>query len=306
MLTLFGRLAEAAAAAEEAAEVARLLGSGHQLVFALTQQCLAASWSGEDQAAIRLGEEAARTGKGNGEWSGAQAQYALAVALINAGRREAGRDTMAQACNNLRRPMLDQRSLLAACEVMAGVQADGGHPGRRQPVGRSRGHGRPARPGGQRRAGPRARTARYAAPGGGRGGGPGRAVPSRRGPGHRRGPGLAVRRAARTRRRVMTARPAPSWPRRRGPSPGAAPGPCTRPPCVSSASWASGCPGRRRGPGRRPARPHPAGTRGGLAGPRGLHEPADRRVAVRQHPDRGNPPVPRLRQARRHRRGPAC
>jgi DNA-binding CsgD family transcriptional regulator/tetratricopeptide (TPR) repeat protein len=126
VLTLFGRLAEAAAAAEEAAEVARLLGSGHQLVFALTQQCLAVSWSGEDQAAIRLGEEAARTGKGNGEWSGAQAQYALAVALINAGRHDAGRDTMMQACNNLRRPMLDQRSLLAACEVMAGVQAGAG------------------------------------------------------------------------------------------------------------------------------------------------------------------------------------
>ncbi len=128
VLTLFGRLAEAAAAAEEAVEVARLLGSGHQLVFALTQQCLTASWSGEDQAALRLGEEAARTGKGNGEWSGAQAQYALAVALINAGRREAGRDTMAQACNNLKRPMLDQRSLLAACEVMADVEAERGHP----------------------------------------------------------------------------------------------------------------------------------------------------------------------------------
>ena len=64
-----------------------------------------------DQAAVRLGEEAARTGKGNGEWSGAQAQYALAVALINAGRREAGRDTMAQACNNLGGPC----SISAAC-----------------------------------------------------------------------------------------------------------------------------------------------------------------------------------------------
>ena len=127
VLTLFGRLAEAAAAAEEAVEVARLLGSGHQLVFALTQQCLVASWSGADAAAVQLGEEAARTGKGNGEWSGAQAQYALAVALINAGRREAGRATMAQACNNLQRPMLDQRSLLAACEVMADVEAGSGH-----------------------------------------------------------------------------------------------------------------------------------------------------------------------------------
>jgi DNA-binding CsgD family transcriptional regulator len=126
--TMVGRLAEATAAAEEAAEVARLLGSGHQLVFALTQQCLVASWSGEDQAAVRLGEEAARTGKGNGEWSGAQAQYALAIALINAGRREAGRDAMVRACDNFRRPMLDQRSLLSACEIMASVEADGGHP----------------------------------------------------------------------------------------------------------------------------------------------------------------------------------
>ena len=126
--TMLGRLEEATAAAEEAAEVARLLGSGHQLVFALTQQCLAASWSGEDQAAVRLGERAARTGKGNGEWSGAQAQYALAVALINAGRREAGRDAMVRACNNFHRPMLDQRSLLSACEMMAYVEADGGTP----------------------------------------------------------------------------------------------------------------------------------------------------------------------------------
>jgi DNA-binding CsgD family transcriptional regulator/tetratricopeptide (TPR) repeat protein len=126
--TMLGRLAEATAAAEEAVEVARLLGSGHQLVFALTQQCLAASWSGEDQAAVRLGERAARTGQGNGEWSGAQAQYALAVALINAGRREAGRDAMVRACNNFDRPILDQRSLLSACEMMASMEADGGHP----------------------------------------------------------------------------------------------------------------------------------------------------------------------------------
>jgi tetratricopeptide (TPR) repeat protein len=113
VLTLFGRLAEAAAAAEEAVEVARLLGSGHQLVFALTQQCLAASWSGEDQAALRLGEEAARTGKGNGEWSGAQAQYALAVALINAGRRRSTGTRWRKRATTSSGP-LDQRSLLAA------------------------------------------------------------------------------------------------------------------------------------------------------------------------------------------------
>jgi DNA-binding CsgD family transcriptional regulator/tetratricopeptide (TPR) repeat protein len=126
VLTMFGRLEEASSAAEEAAEVARLLRSGHQLVFALAQQCLAASWSGEDQAAIRLGEEAVRTGDGNGEWSGAHAQYALAIALINAGNREAGREAMTQASGGTNRFMLDRRSYLSACEVMAGLEAGDG------------------------------------------------------------------------------------------------------------------------------------------------------------------------------------
>ncbi len=128
-LTMLGRLEDASSAAEEAAEVARLLGSGHQLVFALVQQCLVASWSGEDQAAVRLGEEAVRTGSRNGEWSGAHAQYVLAIALINSGRRDAGRDAMVQACGGSNRLMLDRRSLLSACEVMAGLEADCGNPG---------------------------------------------------------------------------------------------------------------------------------------------------------------------------------
>jgi len=129
VLIMFGRLVEASSAAEEAAEVARLLGSGHQLVFALAQQCLAASWSGDEQAAIKLGEEAVRTGEGNGEWSGAHARYALAVALINAGRRDAGRDAMTEACSGANRLMLDRRSLLSAFEIMAGLEAGSGNPG---------------------------------------------------------------------------------------------------------------------------------------------------------------------------------
>ncbi len=52
VLTLFGRLAEAAAAAEEAAEVARLLGSGHQLVFAL-RPCAPARATGNGPARRR-------------------------------------------------------------------------------------------------------------------------------------------------------------------------------------------------------------------------------------------------------------
>ncbi|HEX3489584.1 MAG TPA: AAA family ATPase [Streptosporangiaceae bacterium] len=126
VLVMLGRLADAAAAAEEAAEVARLLGSGFQLVFALAQQCLALSWAGDNQAAVRLGQEAADAGQDNGEWSGAQAQFALAIALINAGRHEPGRQAMAEVIGDLKRPMLDRRSMLSACEVMAGVAAEGG------------------------------------------------------------------------------------------------------------------------------------------------------------------------------------
>jgi DNA-binding CsgD family transcriptional regulator/tetratricopeptide (TPR) repeat protein len=123
---MFGRLDEASAAAEEAVEVARLLGSRFQLVFALAQQCLAESWSGEDLVAVRLGEEAVRTGQGNGEWPGAQAQYALAIAMINAGS-DAGRDALALVCDRVNRSMLDRRSLLFASEVMAGLEADRGN-----------------------------------------------------------------------------------------------------------------------------------------------------------------------------------
>src|SRR6185437_13142688 len=129
VLTMFGRLEEAFSAGEEAAEVARMLGSGFQLVFALAQHCLAASWSGDDQTAIQLGEEAVRTSENNGEWSGTHARYALAVALINAGRREPGRDAMIQACDGSNRPRLDRRSLLRACEMMASLEADCANPG---------------------------------------------------------------------------------------------------------------------------------------------------------------------------------
>lgn len=129
VLMMFGRLEEASSAAEEAAEVARLLGSGHQLVFALAQQCLAASWSGDDQAAIQLGEEAVEAVDGNQEWSETHAHYALAVALINAGRRDAGRQSMAKTGGGNGRPGLDPRSHLRSCEIMAWLEAEAG-PGR--------------------------------------------------------------------------------------------------------------------------------------------------------------------------------
>ena len=72
---------------------------------------------------------------------------------------------MAQACGNLSRPMLDQRSLLAACEVMADVEAERGH---LDEASRWAGHAVKVGRAGQeatRRARARARAARDASPG---------------------------------------------------------------------------------------------------------------------------------------------
>ncbi len=122
--TALGRLTEAAGAAEEAAELARLLGSGQQLVFALTQQCLVASLSGDDEAAIRLGDQAVATAGDTAEWWGKIAKHAQAVALVNAGRLDDGAEALLAACGDLKRPKLDPGSLLACCETMASVEAE--------------------------------------------------------------------------------------------------------------------------------------------------------------------------------------
>jgi ATP/maltotriose-dependent transcriptional regulator MalT len=117
---MLGRLREAAAAAEDAAEAARLLGSGQQLGFALTQQCLARSWAGDHEEALRLGGEAVDTG-GGGEWWGALARYARAIALVNSGDLEAGEPALLEACDDFKAPRLDLGTLIFCCETLARV-----------------------------------------------------------------------------------------------------------------------------------------------------------------------------------------
>ncbi|WP_433462355.1 helix-turn-helix transcriptional regulator [Spirillospora sp. CA-128828] len=119
---MLGRLEEAAAVAEEAVEEARLLHSGQQLVFALTQQSLVAGWSGDDETALQHAEEAIESGTGVGEWWGSMARYARAMALIGLGRLEEG----AQAVEATMKGPLDQRTHLSLSEVMAGVEAGRG------------------------------------------------------------------------------------------------------------------------------------------------------------------------------------
>ncbi len=129
-LVMTGRLAEALATAEESEEEARLLDSGQQLVFALTQRCLAASWSGDDDAAILAGEEAVRRGVGGGEVWGAMARHARGQALINSGRLEEGAEAVLEACDGFASPRLDRGTLLLSCETLAQAAADLGRPDR--------------------------------------------------------------------------------------------------------------------------------------------------------------------------------
>ncbi|WP_245681852.1 helix-turn-helix transcriptional regulator [Actinomadura kijaniata] len=124
---MLGRLAEAAAAAEEAVEEARLLNSGQQMIFALTQQSLVACWSGEEETALRHADEAVRIGAGVGEWWGSMARYARAVALLGLGRTDEAVAAIAEATNDFDAPVLDAHTLLSCCEVMAGAEAARGN-----------------------------------------------------------------------------------------------------------------------------------------------------------------------------------
>ncbi|MFC5747830.1 helix-turn-helix transcriptional regulator [Actinomadura rugatobispora] len=133
LYTLLGRLAEAADAAEEATETARLVRSGETLVFGLTQQCLVATWQGDHDRALRLGEEAVAGDLGAGEWWGAMARFALGVALVNSGRAEEGAVAALEACGDPTAPQLDPSTLLCCAEMLAQVEAareKDGEPGR--------------------------------------------------------------------------------------------------------------------------------------------------------------------------------
>ncbi|GAA0983161.1 hypothetical protein GCM10009555_054370 [Acrocarpospora macrocephala] len=119
-----GRLAEATVAAEESAEVARLLHSGYAEVVAQAQQSLLAAATGHDALAVRLGEAAATSGVSAGEWPGAQALYAYGTALAHAGR--AGQAPVAAIEEAFAAGRLDQFSMLSFCEAMAAHSDEAG------------------------------------------------------------------------------------------------------------------------------------------------------------------------------------
>ncbi|GAB2845968.1 hypothetical protein GCM10022221_51540 [Actinocorallia aurea] len=125
-LAMSGSLAEASALAEEAADIARMIGSGMQLVFARTQGCLAAAWAGDTARALEHAAEAEATGTGDGEVWGSMFRHAHGLALLAAGRTHEGVALLRAACDDFRDPVLDPATLLSCAELLAWAEAGRG------------------------------------------------------------------------------------------------------------------------------------------------------------------------------------
>ncbi|GII65559.1 transcriptional regulator [Sphaerisporangium krabiense] len=125
-LTVLGRLPDARATAMESVEGARLLKSGQQLVFALTQSCLSSAWAGDHDAALAAVDESLRSGVGLGEVWVDMARHARGVALVAAGRLDEGVDAIVEACGRFDDPRLDRGTLMASCELLALAEASRG------------------------------------------------------------------------------------------------------------------------------------------------------------------------------------
>ncbi|TDC43642.1 LuxR family transcriptional regulator [Actinomadura sp. KC345] len=117
-----GRMAEAAAAADEATAVGRELRSQEVLAYGLIQQCLTASWMGDHDQALRSGAEAVANDTGSGEWWTHMAHVAHALAIINAGRPDEGAEALTAACGDGTQG-LDFGTLVMCAETLASVRA---------------------------------------------------------------------------------------------------------------------------------------------------------------------------------------
>ncbi|GAA2738562.1 helix-turn-helix transcriptional regulator [Actinocorallia aurantiaca] len=122
-LAVRGRLAEAALAAEESAEIARLLHSGHAKVVALAQQSLVTCWSGESEQALRLAAEARNAGGVEREWPRVQARFVHIMAQVGCGRLEEALRDAQDLWSGSEFALLDQASLLRCAETMAAAEA---------------------------------------------------------------------------------------------------------------------------------------------------------------------------------------
>lgn len=123
---MLGRLPEAGANAEEAVAVAEMMGSGSLLGFARAQQCLVASWSGQDEGTLVRDVRANHVSTQHRGWYGNMAQYMYAIALINSAEPDRGADLLRAVWDRVGALGLDQCTLLSLCEMLANVEASEG------------------------------------------------------------------------------------------------------------------------------------------------------------------------------------
>jgi tetratricopeptide (TPR) repeat protein len=124
---MLGRLTEGAIMIEQATRIAREIESPQLRAITMSQECLIASWAGDDRKALRCGEQVVREAKTYEEWWASQARYARALALINAGELDQGADAATRVFEDAK---LDQPSVLACCELMAHTEAARNRPAR--------------------------------------------------------------------------------------------------------------------------------------------------------------------------------
>ncbi|TDC65400.1 LuxR family transcriptional regulator [Actinomadura sp. GC306] len=122
VLAVLGRMAEAAAVADEATAVGRDLRSPEVLAYGLIQQCLTASWMGDHDRALQAGDEAVANDTGSGEWWTHMAHVARALAIIGAGRSDEGAEALVAACGDGTQG-LDFGTLVICAETLASVRA---------------------------------------------------------------------------------------------------------------------------------------------------------------------------------------
>jgi DNA-binding CsgD family transcriptional regulator/tetratricopeptide (TPR) repeat protein len=123
LLAMRGRPEEAESVAEEAAEMGQLMRSDEVVSYALTQQCLAVSHSGDHDRAVRLGNDAVKHAVGVQEWWAGVAAYTRGLALLAAGRLEEGAAVIRGIWDSGAALRLDPGTQVACAERMAYAEA---------------------------------------------------------------------------------------------------------------------------------------------------------------------------------------
>jgi DNA-binding CsgD family transcriptional regulator len=121
-----GELAAGLACAEDAAELARLLGSDEGVALASTMLSWIATRLGDHELALRSARAGIEAAGENHGWSRMIARHALAVALVNSGDEDAGLAELFAASGGAELPFVDRINKLACSHLLARIESGRG------------------------------------------------------------------------------------------------------------------------------------------------------------------------------------